>query len=173
MSAKRRQANLNRFTQPADEVSTVPEVPRSRRGRSARTSPGDGSSPFVVDDDDSDFIATVSDDDDFIDDEDDEGSIRTNNKGKAKAKSKGKAEARTSGRSSARTALDGSAFMDENPRVMLISLKAGALGLNLTVASNVYLMDRACLYFLISLSNLTNQSIMHSVVAGLLLAIRY
>ncbi|KAJ3569860.1 hypothetical protein NP233_g4782 [Leucocoprinus birnbaumii] len=28
-----------------------------------------------------------------------------------------------------------------NPRVMLISLKAGALGLNLTVANNVYLMD--------------------------------
>lgn len=30
---------------------------------------------------------------------------------------------------------------DENPRVMLISLKAGALGLNLTVANNVFLMD--------------------------------
>ncbi|TFK26482.1 hypothetical protein FA15DRAFT_667364 [Coprinopsis marcescibilis] len=28
-----------------------------------------------------------------------------------------------------------------NPKVMLISLKAGALGLNLTVANNVYLMD--------------------------------
>ncbi|KAH6913909.1 SNF2 family N-terminal domain-containing protein [Coprinopsis sp. MPI-PUGE-AT-0042] len=30
---------------------------------------------------------------------------------------------------------------DVNPRVMLISLKAGALGLNLTVANHVYLMD--------------------------------
>jgi SWI/SNF-related matrix-associated actin-dependent regulator of chromatin subfamily A3 len=30
---------------------------------------------------------------------------------------------------------------DGNPRVMLLSLKAGALGLNLTVANNVYLMD--------------------------------
>ncbi|KAF9451964.1 hypothetical protein P691DRAFT_772701 [Macrolepiota fuliginosa MF-IS2] len=30
---------------------------------------------------------------------------------------------------------------EENPRIMLISLKAGALGLNLTVANNVYLMD--------------------------------
>ncbi|KAF8893981.1 SNF2 family N-terminal domain-containing protein [Infundibulicybe gibba] len=30
---------------------------------------------------------------------------------------------------------------DVNPKVMLISLKAGALGLNLTVANNVYLMD--------------------------------
>ncbi|KAF6760296.1 P-loop containing nucleoside triphosphate hydrolase protein [Ephemerocybe angulata] len=30
---------------------------------------------------------------------------------------------------------------EENPRVMLISLKAGALGLNLTVANNVFLMD--------------------------------
>ena len=30
-------------------------------------------------------------------------------------------------------------FDGVNPRVMLISLKAGALGLNLTVANNVYL----------------------------------
>lgn len=122
------------------------QVPHTRRGRSTRGSLGDEHSAFVIDDDDSDFIANVSDDDDdFIDDEDDERFIGTKGKGKgkAKAKSKGKATARKSGRPGVRATVDGSLFMDENPRVMLISLKAGALGLNLTVASNVYLMDRA------------------------------
>ncbi|KAL4074195.1 SNF2 family N-terminal domain-containing protein [Scleroderma citrinum] len=38
-------------------------------------------------------------------------------------------------------AYDDSAFYGVIPRVMLISLKAGALGLNLTVANNVFLMD--------------------------------
>lgn len=32
-----------------------------------------------------------------------------------------------------------------NPRVMLISLKSGAVGLNLTAASNVFLVSRQCL----------------------------
>jgi SWI/SNF-related matrix-associated actin-dependent regulator of chromatin subfamily A3 len=141
MSAKRRQANLSRFTRPVDELSVIPEVPRSRGGRSTRKALGDDTSSFVVSDDDEDFIPTVSDDDDFIDDEDDEGFVRTTNKGKAKAQGKAKA----------RTVFDGSAAADENPRVMLISLKAGALGLNLTVASNVYLMDREYLWLFVSL----------------------
>ncbi|KAG6833574.1 hypothetical protein H0H87_005225 [Tephrocybe sp. NHM501043] len=34
-----------------------------------------------------------------------------------------------------------SAYGGPNPKVMLLSLKAGAVGLNLTVANNVYLMD--------------------------------
>ncbi|CAK5281753.1 unnamed protein product [Mycena citricolor] len=58
-------------------------------------------------------------DSDFIDD--DEDFFRPGRKGKAKA-----GPYPSSG---------------VNPRVMLISLKAGALGLNLTVANNVYLMD--------------------------------
>ncbi|TNY23571.1 SNF2 family N-terminal domain-containing protein [Rhodotorula diobovata] len=40
-----------------------------------------------------------------------------------------------------KTAVAGSADDKENPMVMLLSLKAGALGLNLTVASQVFLMD--------------------------------
>ncbi|GAA5921661.1 hypothetical protein JCM3775_001751 [Rhodotorula graminis] len=39
------------------------------------------------------------------------------------------------------TATAGSANDKQNPMVMLLSLKAGALGLNLTVASQVFLMD--------------------------------
>lgn len=37
--------------------------------------------------------------------------------------------------------LNGSMLQGKIPKVMLISLKAGALGLNLTVANNVFLMD--------------------------------
>ncbi|GAA5833205.1 hypothetical protein JCM9279_001454 [Rhodotorula babjevae] len=40
-----------------------------------------------------------------------------------------------------KTATAGSANDKQNPMVMLLSLKAGALGLNLTVASQVFLMD--------------------------------
>lgn len=54
-------------------------------------------------------------------DEDDEG---TGKKGKGKAKS---------------SLVDTLKSRADNPKVMLISLKAGALGLNLTVANNVYL----------------------------------
>ena len=77
------------------------------------------------------------DDDDFIDDEDDDLAPRRTQKGKGKGKAKSKGQ-KSSGLISAPPSsnllLDG-----VNPRVMLISLKAGALGLNLTVANNVYL----------------------------------
>ena len=57
-------------------------------------------------------------------------------KGKGKGKGKGKAKA-TKASTQVQTPVP--QFDGVNPRVMLISLKAGALGLNLTFANNVYL----------------------------------
>ncbi|TFK94573.1 hypothetical protein K466DRAFT_509225 [Polyporus arcularius HHB13444] len=169
MSARRRQETIARFSVPIEAdssgpalsqaappslsqatapPSSQPTVPASsqrssrRRGRATQSTviddifndDKDKDDDFVMDDDDQD------DDDDFIDDDDDDTPFRTQSKkGKGKAKSKPKAKKRVSIPST--PALDGSQFDGVNPRVMLISLKAGALGLNLTVANNVYLMD--------------------------------
>jgi hypothetical protein len=57
-----------------------------------------------------------------------------NKKGKGKARGKSKAAARYDFAPVGVAAMNGI-----NPKVMLISLKAGALGLNLTVANNIYL----------------------------------
>lgn len=56
-------------------------------------------------------------------------------------KSKKQASKSPTSNANPKSMLDCSAFQATNPRVMLISLKAGALGLNLTVANNVFLMD--------------------------------
>lgn len=56
-------------------------------------------------------------------------------------KSKKKASESMTPNANPKSVFDCSAFQGTNPRVMLISLKAGALGLNLTVANNVFLMD--------------------------------
>ncbi|KAF7306156.1 hypothetical protein HMN09_00770900 [Mycena chlorophos] len=64
-------------------------------------------------------------DEDFIDDDDDDAPRRKKGKGKGKQRAKASAYSGSGG----------------NPKVMLISLKAGALGLNLTVANHVFLMD--------------------------------
>jgi SWI/SNF-related matrix-associated actin-dependent regulator of chromatin subfamily A3 len=124
MSAKRRQETLERFCRPLDDVTEnlVAPGPLSRRARCSKQQ-GDADDPLVLNDSDSDFVANVDDHGDFLDSEDDD-SVRSKLKGKAKAKAK------TSPRD-----------LGENPKVMLISLKAGAFGLNLTVANNVYLMD--------------------------------
>ena len=92
----------------------------------------------IDDNNDTDFMVGIADDDDFLDDEDDDrafSSKRRNGTGKTK----GKGKAKSTGRISARAGFNGASFAGENPKVMLISLKAGALGLNLTVANNVYL----------------------------------
>ncbi|KAJ7072219.1 SNF2 family N-terminal domain-containing protein [Mycena amicta] len=75
------------------------------------------------------FSVPVGDDELFAEsadnDEDDSAFAKKRGKGKGKQKAKASSYRGTS----------------RNAKVMLISLKAGALGLNLTVASNVYLMD--------------------------------
>ena len=88
------------------------------------------------DDNDGDFVANDDDedDDDFIVDDDED-------RKPTKKKGKGKRKASTKIVSSAALDLDFPSYLTDgvNPKVMLISLKAGALGLNLTVANNVYL----------------------------------
>ncbi|KII92184.1 hypothetical protein PLICRDRAFT_133581 [Plicaturopsis crispa FD-325 SS-3] len=155
MSQRRRQETLASFSVPIEEEPIVPIVADSAatssqrtRRRSSTQSVLQADSSFDHDGDD-DFVMTAAgedDDDDFLDDEDDDGAFASKSrkgkgKGKAKAKGKGKAKAKAGSRASIRAGVDGSSFAGENPRVMLISLKAGALGLNLTVANNVYLMD--------------------------------
>jgi len=121
MSSKRRQETLERFSIPLDDLNDGP-VKRARH----RTSRAD---------DDVSFGSTGTDlvmndsqsDDDFLDDPEDEAFSSQKTKGKGKFKSRKKKPTPS--------------FAQDVPKVMLISLKAGALGLNLTVANNVYLMD--------------------------------
>ena len=143
MSAKRREEAINRFSVPV--VESDGEVSQQTRGTRTRKSRASIESGADKDNDNLDSAMEVgdfTDDDDFLDDSEDETAWSKKGKGKAKSRVKGKAKATfTSG---------------ENPKVMLISLKgkfrsmmpdsfliflilAGALGLNLTVANNVYL----------------------------------
>ncbi|KAJ6499180.1 SNF2 family N-terminal domain-containing protein [Mycena sanguinolenta] len=122
MSAKRRQEVIAQFSVPVVEDDTAPAATRRSRGRSSDGSAGRR--------DDSEAME-VDNDSDFIDDEDD-NTAWSKKKSKGKGKGKAKASSYTAG---------SSIPAGENPKVMLISLKAGALGLNLTVANNVYLMD--------------------------------
>lgn len=145
MSAKRRQQTIARFSIPiADDAGTTPAFTRpqpaapssQRRTRRKIATVVDSDDDVVVldDDNDGDFVAQFEDNDsDFIDDEDADERPKKKTKGKGKAKAKGRGK----GKAVARNAFTG--LDDVNPRVMLISLKAGALGLNLTVANNVYL----------------------------------
>lgn len=83
--------------------------------------------------DDPDFTfveGADDDDDDFIDDED----VVQKKPKKGKGKARNSRSTTMSSRDTSNSSFDG-----VNPKVMLISLKAGALGLNLTVANNVYL----------------------------------
>ncbi|THV02370.1 hypothetical protein K435DRAFT_963104 [Dendrothele bispora CBS 962.96] len=140
MSAQKRQAAIARFSVPLQKDKRVaPSVSQnpSKSQRQARRV----SKRIVMDDED---IGGDEDDDDFVapaeDDDSDFDEDMYDLKGK-KAKGKGKQR-----RSLPESDFDDDdlgfvAGSDENPAVMLISLKAGALGLNLTVANNVYLMD--------------------------------
>lgn len=134
LSARKRQEVLERFSIPLDpNESPAPGEPlptSSTRRRQTRTQ-------LAVDDDaangnGSDFVVGNDTDDDF----DEDISTRVK-KSKAKDKKKGKGKAKAI--PAVKQAFDGSAFHGQNPKVMLISLKAGALGLNLTVANHVFL----------------------------------
>ncbi|CCO29308.1 hypothetical protein BN14_03317 [Rhizoctonia solani AG-1 IB] len=112
LSAKRRQEVLQRFSRP------LPAKNSAIRRTSGSKNKGSDS--------DSDFDYTPGDDD-FTDDDDGAYFTATQtSKGRGRA-GKGKA---TSGRS-----------FGGNPKVLLISLKSGATGLNLTVANHLFLMD--------------------------------
>jgi len=149
MSAKRRQETLETFciplTQDASEIANVQSTPivstsdGQRTRRSARTLRGGGTSAGQYQEADAKLLDD-GDDDDFMPqfdaDSDDgaDGPPTRNKKGKGKAKGKSKAAARSDFASVGVDPMNGI-----NPKVMLISLKAGALGLNLTVANNIYL----------------------------------
>ncbi|EJD03150.1 uncharacterized protein FOMMEDRAFT_108290 [Fomitiporia mediterranea MF3/22] len=141
MSAKSRQEVLEVFTVPiregqdAVQLSSPPSSAPSRSGRQkgkSKTIVIDGSSDTEdsKDDDFADGPSDVDSDDTFVYDHDD----FSQEVKKARAKNKGKAKAMY-------TNSQWSGVGKTNPKVMLISLKAGSLGLNLTVANNVYLMD--------------------------------
>lgn len=168
MSARRRQETLECFSVAIEEGSEDAELlapsasqtrsqPQNKSaGRSTRQR-GEGAAAFPMEDDgtnegDDDFVpdGADDDDDDFVVSDDDtpwgqSKSKKGNGKGKGKAngkaKTKGKSKARFTGEDSVVTYKSTAVAFGANPKVMLISLKAGALGLNLTVANNVYLMD--------------------------------
>ncbi|KAF7967470.1 hypothetical protein HWV62_34115 [Athelia sp. TMB] len=140
MSAKRRQETIQRFSVPLDESmdNSVMEIKdQAPLGRTRRAKKQPAFHDNLIDEDDiqdSDFTMPIDDDDDddFLDDE-------VDNAFSNKASKKGKGKAAVKSRKGA--TCDDFELDDANPKVMLISLKAGALGLNLTVANNVYLMD--------------------------------
>ncbi|KAI0093185.1 SNF2 family N-terminal domain-containing protein [Irpex rosettiformis] len=139
MSAKKRQETIARFSVPikddvpvATQPNTATQGRLKRQTRRTRTNVAADVEVIVLDDDsDDDFvIRDEEEEDDFIVSDDDRPTAK---KGKGKAKSKRKATPEPD--------YDEVVYQGVNPKVMLISLKAGALGLNLTVANNVYLMD--------------------------------
>lgn len=99
MSAKRRRDAINKFSVPLEREQSIPQ---RRNARSER--------PTTRYDDSCDSDSMVIDDDDDFIDEDDEQVFGK----KSKRKGKGKAK----------DARSGSDDGDENPRVMLLSLKA-------------------------------------------------
>lgn len=146
MSAKRRQETIQRFSVPlADSVDSTATLGNAEDtvpvGRQHRASKKVALHADLVDADDNadaDFTMAMDDgddDDDFLDDDADDSAFS----GKARQKGKGKTKAKARGRPKKHDNSDDDSLADVNPRVMLISLKAGALGLNLTVANNVYL----------------------------------
>lgn len=155
MSAKRRADTIAKFCVPVKDTPVVNEEPE---GMSSRLRPltQPQSQPMELDDDGddaSDFAPggdQPSDNDTEFDSDEEPQAKRSKGKGKAKVKQKVLAKSKIL---EALRELDG----ESNPRVMLISLKgrprprlwqlsrtyeglaAGALGLNLTVANNVFL----------------------------------
>lgn len=159
MSARRRQETLEAFCVPVENTtgemadiystpaaSTSEAQPSRRSVRSSRRRGADvvdseqdaGVVPMISDDDD-EFVPQVDAINDDDDDDDDDSAPWNDKKGKHKDKGKRKATTRMVENNAAASQMP--ATNGVNPKVMLISLKAGALGLNLTVANNVYLMD--------------------------------
>lgn len=139
LSAKRRKEVLEQFSIPLeDEEDLAADIETSLPPCRGRTSIQTTSveEDVLLEDDDSSFI--VDDDDDF---EEDISTMTKKGKGKSKPKDKGKAKATYGPTTSQKARFDGSSLGSKIPRVMLISLKAGSLGLNLTVANNIVLMD--------------------------------
>ncbi|KAI0035861.1 SNF2 family N-terminal domain-containing protein [Vararia minispora EC-137] len=153
MSSRRRQEALERFCVPItdeDEATPVPRAPapsqastsgtRTRRKTAPKQVVDDGDGvPAGDGDDDADFGPMPEIDDDEFIDEDGDSMFMSKGRGRVK-KGKGKGKAKTTRFAKSANA---ATYLDPpegiNPKVMLISLKAGALGLNLTVANNVYL----------------------------------
>ena len=137
LSARKRQEVLERFSIPLDhDESPAPgePLPTARLGRSRTQSTLAEDGENATDGNDSDFIVgNDTDDDDF--EEDISTRVKKSKVKESKDKGKGKAKAIPA----VKQVFDGAAFYGENPKVMLISLKAGALGLNLTVANHVFL----------------------------------
>ncbi|KIY67158.1 hypothetical protein CYLTODRAFT_490860 [Cylindrobasidium torrendii FP15055 ss-10] len=133
---------------PEHVVPIKPAPSASQRTRSGRVT-----RRVVENTEDLDFTpsspAAGGEDSDFApagDDEDDDYVMHnTPEKQKAKPKSqaKGKGKARVREHSLEPEDLNDLSYGGSggNPKILLLSLKAGALGLNLTVANNVYLMD--------------------------------
>lgn len=135
LSARKRQEVLERFSIPLDpDESPAPGEPLPPT-RPCQTQTSGEDDENTTDGNDSDFVAGNDTDDDFEED------ISTRvKKSKAKErKNKGKGKGRMNAIPAVKQSFDGSAFDGTNPKVMLISLKAGALGLNLTVANHVFL----------------------------------
>ncbi|KAI9572249.1 SNF2 family N-terminal domain-containing protein [Boletus coccyginus] len=136
LSARKRQEVLEQFSIPLDpDESPAPGEPlpsTSRRQTQPQLTPVEDDED-VTNGDGSDFVPGDDDDDDFEED------ISTRiKKGKAKENLR-KGKFRAKAIPPVKQVFDGSAFYGKNPKVMLISLKAGALGLNLTVANHVFL----------------------------------
>ncbi|KAL1660706.1 SNF2 family N-terminal domain-containing protein [Schizophyllum commune] len=140
MSGKRREEAIRRFSMPikaADIGAAIPTpTPAATTASAAAPSPikpRRRASRKAIVDLDSDDIEAAGDDDFVMNGEDDDDDFEDDFAQAIKGKGKGRAVAPA--KAAASNWLPGGV----NPKVMLISLKAGALGLNLTVANNVYL----------------------------------
>ncbi|KAG2362277.1 SNF2 family N-terminal domain-containing protein [Suillus spraguei] len=142
LSAKRRKEVLEQFSIPLEveeDLAVDIETPLPLRRKRASTQTTSVEEGVLLDDDDSSFVVDDTDDDDDF--EEDISTMAKKGKGKSKPKNKGKAKAAYGTSTSQKARFDGSSFGSKIPKVMLISLKAGSLGLNLTVANNIVLMD--------------------------------
>ncbi|KAI6046015.1 SNF2 family N-terminal domain-containing protein [Pisolithus marmoratus] len=116
LSARRRQEVLERFSIPLETETS--NTNRHKEWTSTRVANIDAHDPLTDDDTTDGGISSLV------------------KKGKTKA-----SESVTPSNANSKLTFDGSTFQGTNPRVMLISLKAGALGLNLTAANNVFLQE--------------------------------